>query len=48
MFTCGLAAIFYFTLSRMVLYATDPHLEEMRSIREWSSVYPLFHWSFIP
>ena len=34
--------------SLWVLYATDPHLAEMRSIQDWAGVYPLFHWSFIP
>ena len=49
MFTCGLAAdILFYSFSEWVLYATDPHLEEMGSIQEWAGVYPLFHWSFIP
>ena len=34
MFTCGLAAdILFYSFSEWVLYATDPHLEEMGSIR---------------
>lgn len=49
MFTCGLAAdILFYSFSEWVLYATDPHLEEMGSIQDWAGVYPLFHWSFIP
>lgn len=49
MFTAGLAAdILFYSFSEWVLYATDPHLEEMGSIQEWAGVYPLFHWSFIP
>lgn len=49
MFTCGLAAdILFYSFSEWVLYATDPHIEEMGSIQEWAGVYPLFHWSFIP
>lgn len=49
MFTCGLAAdILFYSFSEWILYAADPHLEEMGSIQEWAGVYPLFHWSFIP
>lgn len=49
MFTCGLAAdILFYSFSEWVLYATDPHMEEMGQIQDWAGVYPLFHWSFIP
>ena len=49
MFTCGLAAdILFYSFSEWVLYATDPHIEEMGTIQDWAGVYPLFHWSFIP
>lgn len=49
MFTCGLAAdILFYSFSEWILYATDPHIAEMGSIQDWASVYPLFHWSFIP
>lgn len=49
MFTCGLAAdILFYSFSEWVLYATDPHIAEMGSIQDWASVFPLFHWSFIP
>ncbi len=49
MFTAGLAAdILFYSFSEWVLYATDPHLEQMGSIQQWAGVYPLFHWSFIP
>lgn len=49
MFTCGLAAdILFYSFSEWILYATDSHIKEMGSIRDWAGVYPLFHWSFIP
>lgn len=49
MFTCGLAAdILFYSFSEWMLYASDPHIEEMGSVQDWASVYPIFHWSFIP
>lgn len=49
MFTCGLAAdILFYSFAEWVMYATNPHIEEMGTIQEWSMVFPLFHWSFIP
>ena len=49
MFTCGLAAdILFYSFAEWVMYATNPHIEEMGSITEWAGVFPLFHWSFIP
>lgn len=49
MFTCGLAAdILFYSLSEWVMYAADPHIAELGSIQDWASVFPLFHWSFIP
>jgi len=49
MFTCGLAAdILFYSFSEWILYATDPHIKELGSIQDWASVFPLFHWSFIP
>ncbi|MCB6284479.1 BCCT family transporter [[Clostridium] scindens] len=49
MFTAGLAAdILFYSFSEWILYASDPHIEELGSIQEWSSVYPVFHWSLIP
>lgn len=49
MFTCGLAAdILFYSLSEWVLYATDTHIAQLGEVREWSAVFPLFHWSFIP
>ena len=49
MFTAGLAAdILFYSFSEWVLYATDPHIAELGSIEEWSSVYPIYHWSLIP
>ncbi len=49
MFTCGLAAdILFYSFSEVFMYASDPHMEEMGNLWDWASVYPLFHWSFIP
>jgi BCCT family betaine/carnitine transporter len=49
MFTCGLAAdILFYSFAEWVMYATNPHIEEMGGVIEWAGVYPLFHWSFIP
>ena len=49
MFTCGLAAdILFYSFAEWVMYATNPHIQEMGSIYEWAGVFPLFHWSFIP
>lgn len=49
MFTCGLAAdILFYSFSEWVMYATNPRISQLGSIQEWSGVFPLFHWSFIP
>ena len=49
MFTCGLAAdILFYSFAEWVLYASNPHIEELGSVTEWAGVFPLFHWSFIP
>ena len=49
MFTCGLAAdILFYSFSEWIIYAMDPHIAELGTIQEWASVFPLFHWSFIP
>lgn len=49
MFTCGLAAdILFYSFAEWVMYATNPHIQDMGSIYEWAGVFPLFHWSFIP
>lgn len=49
MFTCGLAAdILFYSFSEWVMYATNPHIAELGGIEEWSGVFPIFHWSFIP
>lgn len=49
MFTCGLAAdILFYSFSEWIMYATNPHIEELGSVAEWAGVFPLFHWSFIP
>lgn len=48
-FTCGLAAdILFYSFAEWVMYATNPHIEELGSVAEWAGVFPLFHWSFIP
>lgn len=39
MFTAGLAAdILFYSFSEWVMYATDPHIAELGSIREWAGV----------
>ena len=49
MFTCGLAAdILFYSFSEWVMYATNPHIEDLGPVSEWAGVFPLFHWSFIP
>lgn len=49
MFSCGIAAdILFYSFCEWVMYANDPHMAEMGDIYEWASVYPVFHWSFIP
>ena len=49
MFTCGLAAdILFYSFAEWILYASDPSLSVSGHAQEWASVYPLFHWSFIP
>ena len=49
MFTAGLAAdILFYSFSEWIMYATDPHMEELGSVKDWSSVFPIFHWSLIP
>lgn len=49
MFTCGLAAdILFYSFAEWVMYTTNAHIAELGSITEWSGVFPLFHWSFIP
>ena len=48
-FTCGLAAdILFYSFAEWILYASDPSLSVSGHAEEWASVYPLFHWSFIP
>ena len=49
MFTCGLAAdILFYSFAEWVMYAVNPHMEELGSVYDWAGVFPLFHWSFIP
>lgn len=45
MFTAGLAAdILFYSLCEWLLYASEPHIEDMGGIQDWASTYPLFHW----
>lgn len=49
MFTCGLAAdILFYSFSEWVMYASNPHIEELGGVAEWAGTFTLFHWSFIP
>lgn len=49
MFTCGLAAdILFYSFNEWAVYATNPHMKELGNVRDWVSVFPLFHWSLIP
>lgn len=49
MFTAGLAAdILFYSCCEWLLYASEPHIEEMGGIQDWASTYPLFHWGPIP
>ena len=49
MFTAGLAAdILFYSLCEWILYAGESRIEQMGSIQDWASTYPLFHWGPIP
>lgn len=49
MFTCGLAAdILFYSFSEWIMYANEPHIAELGKMQDWSGVFPIFHWSFIP
>lgn len=49
MFTAGLAAdILFYSLCEWILYAGESHIEEMGTMQDWASTYPLFHWGPIP
>ncbi len=49
MFTAGLAAdILFYSFAEWVMYATDPHIAELGKMEDWSNVFTLFHWSFVP
>ncbi len=49
MFTAGLAAdILFYSLCEWMLYAQEPHIQELGGIQQWASTYPLFHWGPIP
>ncbi len=45
MFTAGLAAdILFYSLCEWLLYAGEPHIQDIGGIQDWASTYPLFHW----
>lgn len=49
MFTAGLAAdILFYSFCEWILYAGETHIEELGSIQDWASTYPLFHWGPVP
>ena len=49
MFTSGLAAdILFYSMCEWVLYAGEPHIEELGGVQDWASTIPLFHWGPIP
>ena len=49
MFTAGLAAdILFYSCCEWMLYAAEPHIEDMGGIQDWASTFPLFHWGPIP
>lgn len=49
MFTCGLAAdILFYSFSEWIMYAVELKAANRADIWEMVSVYPIFHWSFIP
>lgn len=49
MFTCGLAAdILFYSFSEWIMYASESHIQDLGGIQDWSNVFTLFHWSFIP
>lgn len=49
MFTCGLAAdILFYSFSEWIMYAGESHIAHLGNMEDWASVFPIFHWSFIP
>ncbi len=49
MFTSGLAAdILFYSLCEWVIYANEKFVQELGSVQDWASTYPLFHWGPIP
>lgn len=49
MFTSGLAAdILFYSFCEWILYAGEPHIEELGGVQDWASTIPLFHWGPIP
>ncbi|MBQ9326391.1 MAG: BCCT family transporter [Clostridia bacterium] len=44
-FTCGIAAdILFYSMCEWIYYAQESHVQEMGSIQDWASTFPLFHW----
>lgn len=48
-FTCGLAAdILFYSFCEWISYTQESYVQQLGSIQDWASTYPLFHWGFIP
>lgn len=48
-FTAGLAAdILFYSFCEWILYANEPRINELGSMQDWASTFPLFHWGPIP
>lgn len=44
-FTSTLAAdIIFYSICEWAMYANESHVQEMGSVQDWASTYPLFHW----
>ncbi len=49
MFTAGLAAdILFYSFCEWMLYANESRVNDLGSMYDWASTYPLFHWGPIP
>ena len=48
-FTSVFAAdLIFYSFIEWALYAGEPRLEQLGSMQDWASTYPLFHWGPIP
>ena len=48
-FTCGLAAdILFYSFCEWMSYTQESFVQQLGSVQDWASTYPLFHWGFIP